>query len=179
MCVLENTTNWVEKLPSVLLGIRTSFKEDLNATTAEMVYGTTLRLPGEFFHNSTDARSNTRIDFLQNLKAVMREIKPVPASNHSKRDTFIHKDLFTVPFVFVRVDLVKKPLQKPYEGPFKVIKREKKHFILEIKGTKKCISIDRLKPAFILNTNSDFTCSEDSSAGMVLRSGRRVHFNLP
>ena len=41
--------SWMDALPFVLLGIRTTLKEDISATAAEMVYGTTLRLPGEFF----------------------------------------------------------------------------------------------------------------------------------
>ncbi|CAK9813882.1 Gag-Pol polyprotein [Anthophora plagiata] len=44
--------NWLEVLPTVLLGLRTSFKEDLGATAAEMLYGETLRLPGEFLGTS-------------------------------------------------------------------------------------------------------------------------------
>ena len=39
----------MESLPLILLGIRTALKEDINSTTAEMIYGTTLRLPGQFF----------------------------------------------------------------------------------------------------------------------------------
>ena len=38
-------SNWVDMLPIVLLGMRTSLKEDLGSSTAELVYGTTLRLP--------------------------------------------------------------------------------------------------------------------------------------
>ena len=45
----HDTSNWVEILPIVSLGIRTAFKEDLNATAAEMVSGTGIRLPAEFF----------------------------------------------------------------------------------------------------------------------------------
>ncbi|KAG8179853.1 hypothetical protein JTE90_007033 [Oedothorax gibbosus] len=41
----QATERWVEVLPSVLLGIRSCFKEDLGASSAELVYGTTLRLP--------------------------------------------------------------------------------------------------------------------------------------
>ena len=41
-------TKWTEALPLVLLGIRTALKTDLQCNTAELVYGTTLRLPGEF-----------------------------------------------------------------------------------------------------------------------------------
>ena len=41
--------SWTDSLPIVLLGIRTQLKDDLQCTTAELVYGITLRLPGEFF----------------------------------------------------------------------------------------------------------------------------------
>ena len=41
--------HWTNMLPLVLLGIRTSLKQDLGCTAAELVYGTSLRLPGEFF----------------------------------------------------------------------------------------------------------------------------------
>ncbi|KAE8737574.1 hypothetical protein FOCC_FOCC016963 [Frankliniella occidentalis] len=40
-------TSWVEALPLVLLGMRTAFKEDLQTTTAELVYGEPLRLPAD------------------------------------------------------------------------------------------------------------------------------------
>jgi cleavage and polyadenylation specificity factor subunit 1 len=39
---------WTEALPLVLLGIRTSFKADLQASVAELVHGEPLRIPGEF-----------------------------------------------------------------------------------------------------------------------------------
>jgi hypothetical protein len=38
---------WAEALPLVLLGIRTSFKADLQASVTELVYGEPLRIPGE------------------------------------------------------------------------------------------------------------------------------------
>ena len=45
----QNTAHWVDSLPLVLLSIRSTLKEDLKCRAAELVYGTTLRLPGEFF----------------------------------------------------------------------------------------------------------------------------------
>jgi hypothetical protein len=39
---------WTTALPLVLLGIRTSFKEDMLSSVAELVYGEPLRIPGEF-----------------------------------------------------------------------------------------------------------------------------------
>ena len=40
--------NWVDELSWVPLGIRTTPKEDFHCSTAELVYGTPLTLPGEF-----------------------------------------------------------------------------------------------------------------------------------
>ena len=55
-CLLD-TTHWTKALPLILLGIRTSINKDSQCTVAELVYGTTLRLPGEFFHTSSTSRS--------------------------------------------------------------------------------------------------------------------------
>jgi transposase InsO family protein len=45
--------HWTEALPLVLLGIHSSFKADLQASSAELVYGETLRIPGEFLTQTT------------------------------------------------------------------------------------------------------------------------------
>lgn len=45
----NNANDWVDCLPTILLGHRSTIKNDVNVTPAELVYGTTLRLPGEFF----------------------------------------------------------------------------------------------------------------------------------
>nr|XP_042908119.1 uncharacterized protein LOC122271315 [Parasteatoda tepidariorum] len=53
-----HNTKWTESLPVVLLGLRTCFKEDLNASCVEMVYGQTVVLPGELFEPPSDAPSD-------------------------------------------------------------------------------------------------------------------------
>jgi len=42
----KDSTHWSEELPLILLGLRTTLKEDLKASPAELVYGQTLRLTG-------------------------------------------------------------------------------------------------------------------------------------
>ena len=44
----ESPNPWTTTLPAVLLGVRSAVKELLGRSSAEMIYGTTLRLPGEF-----------------------------------------------------------------------------------------------------------------------------------
>lgn len=48
---------WLDNMPYVRLGIRSTFKYELNGTPAECVHGTTLRLPGEFISAPTRSRS--------------------------------------------------------------------------------------------------------------------------
>lgn len=46
--LLHADVNWVKILPTVLLGLRASLKEN-KSSAAELVYGTPFRLPAEFF----------------------------------------------------------------------------------------------------------------------------------
>ena len=43
-----NGPNWIDELPWVLLGLRTAPKEDLRSSSAELVYGSPLTVPGDF-----------------------------------------------------------------------------------------------------------------------------------
>lgn len=41
--------DWANKLRLVMLGLKTTNKQDIGCCPAELVYGTTVRLPGGFF----------------------------------------------------------------------------------------------------------------------------------
>lgn len=146
MC--HNSSNWVEILPTILLGLRSSWKDDLKASAAEMVYGTTLRLPGEYFVN--EPPSPDQSNFVGKLRDHMRQLRPIPTAHHDKRKPFVHRTLETCSHVFVRVDTVKKPCERPYDGPFPVLDRiSDRIYKIEINGKEATISTERLKPAFI------------------------------
>ena len=42
------------------------------------------------------------------------------------------------------------PLQPRFDGPFEVVKRDKKDYVIEINNRDVAVSIDRLKPAFVV-----------------------------
>ena len=66
---------------------------------------------------------------------------------HSLPKSFIPKDLKTCDKVWLRIDRIRKPLEAPYSGPYKVIKRMTKHFQIQLSDDAySCVSIDRLKP---------------------------------
>ena len=49
--------------------------------------------------------------------------------------------------VFVRHEAIRKPLQSPYDGPYRVLERADKHCTLDIAGRPEVVSLDHLKPA--------------------------------
>ena len=61
-------TNWVKSLPLALLGIRTALKEDIQHTSAELVYGTTLCLSGAFFADSSSSEATDTASYVSRLK---------------------------------------------------------------------------------------------------------------
>lgn len=144
----HETSDWVRVLPVVLLGLRNCLKEDIGTSAAELVYGTTLRLPGEYFIDEEPSQ-DPQI-FLEHLRQIMRKIRPQQTTHHHKARIFTPRTLYTCTHVFVRVDAVRKPLDQPYEGPYEVVRRLNDFcFRINVRGTHHDISVDRLKPAFI------------------------------
>ncbi|XP_076243413.1 uncharacterized protein LOC143184814 [Calliopsis andreniformis] len=140
----HDINNWYDILPIVLLGIYTAIKADLNTTSAQLVHGTNVRLPAEFFlSRNHDANS----DFL-----IMR---------HGLNKSFIFKEMFSTPYMFVRHDAVKSSTRSPCNGPYKVIQRDEKSFSIDIRGKLLRVSIDRLKPAFIIPENIEEQVDEE------------------
>lgn len=194
MC--HETTRWTETLPTVLLGIRSAWKDDLQSTIAEMVYGEALRLPGEFISPQPDTEHRSdATTFADQLRQHFHSLRPIHGSRHGQKPTFVYKDLATCTHVLVRRHSVKRPLQQPYDGPYKVIKRGDKTFTALIGNRIVTVSIERLKPAFILTEDSETISQQlqDSSEDIVvtpevpsqppeahnryqLRSGRTVRF---
>ena len=143
--------NWMDHLPLVLLGVRTSIRQDLEWSPAELVYGASLRLPGEFLFPPEDPVGLPSTDFVARLRSALAAMRPAPSVHHrrplSSAVPGVPLPLVDVSHVFVRVDAVKKPLSRPYEGPFRVLERTSKTFVISRAGKAWTVSVDRLKPA--------------------------------
>ena len=146
MC--QENENWVDSLPTVLLGLRTAIKDDLKCSPAEMTYGTQLSIPGEFFFTTNDVSAEP-FTFVEKLKLQMEQLRPVPASHHDRRRTFVHPELDTCTHVFLRDDAVRRPLQQPYSGPHPVTSRRGKTLTIVVRGKPTTVNIERVKPAFL------------------------------
>ncbi|KAK3796270.1 hypothetical protein RRG08_041586 [Elysia crispata] len=81
---------WLVEVPMVLLGIRSSWRADLDCSSVELVYGPTLHIPREFLPPS-DARTI--------------EFRTFP-TNHALNSTV------SVKYVYVRKNSHQNPLQR-------------------------------------------------------------------
>lgn len=161
--------SWLDALPIVLLGIR-SMPNDSNFSPFTAVTGGAFLLPQPLIREEETKDSSSKY-----IKSLVEEMNKINLSSlgrhHSKPPTFIPTDLMKCSHVWVRVDRIRRPLEAPYTGPFLVKKRDEKYFIIELlTGAEQSVSVDRLKPAILLNptnktnqnNNSDLDISRQS-----------------
>jgi len=158
-----------------LLGIRAVWKEDIRSTPAEMVYGESIRLPGQFLSDQKPPGKESEYEYLIQLRKAMEQLRPT-VKRHGHKATFVFKDMSTTSHVFVRHDAPTGTLQPPYDGPYEVISRGDKTFRLKVKGKAVNISVDRLEPAYVINeepTNQTEPSARNNKE-TTTRSGRAV-----
>ena len=152
MAKMNDNEHWFQDLPMVILGIRTAIKEDLGMSSAHIVYGQPLRLPNAFFPEGSPEMHQTIHEYVSQLEKCMNELQYTRPSWHGNRNENSHlpRALTSCSYVYVLESGIKKPLQRPYKGPFKVIEKTDKVFtILLTDGKIDKVSIDRLKPAHV------------------------------
>lgn len=163
-----NTEHCVSELPSVLLELRASLRDDTQISAEEMVFGEPIRLPGDFFEPMQRETCNNE-SFLKDLRSKIPNLAAVPKREMHLGKIFVHPYLQDCTHVFVRVDKVTKPLTQPYMGPFKVIGKKDKCYKIMQQDTQNNISIDRLKPAFTLNSTVEFPATTPNTASATVQ----------
>jgi len=140
---LNGDPQWSTTLPLIMLGIRSCVKEDLKHSPAEIVFGTNLKLPADLVAPQEDIEIT---DFVARLRSKLSNLQSAD-TRVPESESFIPKDLLTCKYVFIRKDAARKPLERPYTGPYRVIKRNKHTFTLDTPNGSDDVNIGRLKPA--------------------------------
>ena len=139
MC--HETSDWYDILPTVLLGLRTTIKNDLQCSSAELTYGTQRRVLGEFFFANDEPEVDPN-NFVDKLRLQMH-IRGTQASHHGHHETFVHPELLDCSYIFLRHD---SESRYNHHTP-DVLRRTDK--VIVRNGRKTTVSLDRVKPAFI------------------------------
>ncbi|BHF78195.1 hypothetical protein SprV_0602130700 [Sparganum proliferum] len=138
---------WSDHFPLVMLSLRSTLKDDVGCTAADLVCGTSLRLPGELVSTSNTLAFFEPCSYVERLRSVMRNLRATPPRT-SPANAFIPPELDTCDFVWVRHDAVRWPLQPPYDGSYRVLRRPDKDVVTDRNGKTDTVSIDRVKPAY-------------------------------
>lgn len=143
----SDAQSWINKLPFIMLSLRTALREDAPVSPAQTIYGTALTLPSDLILPYKQGIPVNVDDYTNRLTSYMQFVPPATTRNppyHSQLD----KSLKSCTHVFVRNN-TKKGLQQNYKGPYKILTRNNKYFILELPAGPDTISIDRLKAAHL------------------------------
>ena len=75
-------TDWLDQLPMVMLGIRTAWRTELDVSPADLVYGTSLTVPGVLIGDQ-QRQELPSSEFVEDLFRSMRELSPTEMAHHA------------------------------------------------------------------------------------------------
>ena len=140
----EAGADWPEHLPWVLLGLRAAPEETTSVSSAQLVLGQPLVLPGEL----KDVGETPAELFSKQLVSVdpLPTCQPRSYAAVASSNITISKQLQEASYVYVRRGGTISPLAPVYSDPYRVLHAGPEVFILEIGATQQTVSVDRLKP---------------------------------
>jgi hypothetical protein len=112
------TGDWYSQLPWVMMGLRAAPKEDCGLSSAELVYGEPLTLPGEFL----EGVERPPPDFTQQLRQQMSAFQPPATRPQPQQPTSaVLSSLMQAQFVYIKRGPAASSLSPLYAGPYKVV----------------------------------------------------------
>jgi len=145
--------NWVDALPTILLGLRATVQTDTGYSASQLAFGEDMRLPGDFF---TENKEMNAEEMILNIRKIANSFLMQPA-RHGEPNVYVQKALKDCSHVYLQVDTPRTGFQRPYTGPFKVLERTDKTMTIKCHEVVKKVSIDRCKAAFMLSKELDST----------------------
>ena len=79
----------MDDLLFVLLGLHMAMHENPNCSPAELIYGSSLHILGEFLPHMTPEQTTPSSEFLRCLQGYMRTALPPPPAYHGSRTTHV------------------------------------------------------------------------------------------
>ena len=140
------------------------------------MYGYPIKLPIDLIIDTgkSDVPTDTYVD---TLKTAMRTLRPPVTRKPPQQKGYIDPKMEFTSHVFVKINN-RQGLQPNFRGPYKVVERHDKYFVININGKDDKVSIDRLKPA-VLTAELDDSGKNDNDSSNLEFSDHPVQFRPP
>lgn len=143
-------TDWLLSLQVVLFGLR-CLPDESGYSPFQLVTGKLPLSPIPLLsHTPTNKKDHQ--EFLDNFVKLMKtfDYRVAQPLHEQNRTSYIPKELQTCSHVYIRTDRIRKALEAPYTGPYKVLSRHARSYKVQFPdGREDVVSLERLKPAFI------------------------------
>ena len=148
---------WFIKLPAILLLLRNTHKEDLGASSNQLVFGRNMALPGEINDRGLEP-GDLPEGFHDKLTEILEKVnQPKPPKVHNLKEGYVPKELATATHVLIKRGQFTKQ-GRPWSEPCEVIKRDNKTITVKRpNGKTEKVSIDRTKAAPLSYQPPDLT----------------------
>ena len=145
---------WSKVIPIIELCFNNATTNNSAYTPAQLVYGCSQRLPNDLIEspsalNNTQQWNDSTIELF--FKA-MEMLRPRTVDHHNPyQPLFTFKDLNTCQSVWVKNHTPSSKLDSVFIGPYKVLRREERYFVLLRDSKEWKISKEFIKPAYVVN----------------------------
>jgi hypothetical protein len=131
-------------LPWVLLGLRVAPKEDTGVSAAQVTFGVQLTLPGELLGAPPVAAADLAAKLGQGPQ--QPAVIPLRSRSYAQVAAELPQALQQAEYVYIRRGGVFPPLAAKFEGPYEVLEKRDKYYVIRVGGKSDSVSVDRLKP---------------------------------
>lgn len=87
--LLMSGGSWIDQLSTALLGLRAAGRSDNNVSAAEMTFGRSLRLPGDFYDVSGKNTCTDPCSVVEKIRNTIASYKPVCNNVRNSQSIFI------------------------------------------------------------------------------------------
>ena len=92
--------NWVDTLPTILLGLRATVQSDTGFSASQLAFGEDMWLPGDFF---TENKEVSAEEMILNIRKIANTFLMQPA-RHGEPNVYVQKALTDCSHVYLQVD---------------------------------------------------------------------------
>ena len=130
------------------------FKEDLQGSSAELLFGKCLRLPGDLISPTHENQNASSSDTINSMCAFTELLHPTSMRVEQKKSFFLPKTLNDCTHIFIKDDPIHPNLCPAYSGPYLVIDRNNDVFKVIKRGKLISVGINNVKPGFIYDISN-------------------------